>query len=136
MKVSNENFVVFNQVKSTADFKTVRQKILDFIAEKNLTVFAEFDHAKNAHEVDLELNPTTVIVFGSPLVGTKLMQNFFGIGMELPLRVQILQDDAGQIFVAYPNLTNVFAPYGIGADHEILGKMNGLLQGLAKTAIQ
>ncbi len=119
---------------SDLDFATVRSKALEFIKSKGLTVFAEFDHAKNAKDVGLQLAPNTVIVFGSPQVGTKLMQEFTGIGMVLPLKILITQSKDGKIVVAYENLTTLFAPYGVKADNQILQKMSGLLKALATTA--
>ncbi len=124
------------EVASALPFDTVKEKALQFITSKGLTVFAEYDHAKNAHGVKLELAPTTVIVFGSPMVGTKLMQSFPGIGMELPLKILITQKKDGRVYVSYENLAKVFAPYGVKGDNEILGKMQGLLKALAKNATQ
>ena len=37
-------------------------------------MFAMFDHGRNASEVGMKLPPNKVIVFGSPKVGTLLMQ--------------------------------------------------------------
>ncbi len=44
------------------------------LARRRIPLFAKFDHAQNAREAGLELRPTTVLVFGSPKVGTGLMQ--------------------------------------------------------------
>ncbi len=123
-------------VSSNADFTTVYTKAVSFIKSKGLSIFAEFDHAKNAQDVQLNLAPTTVIVFGSPLVGTKLMQEFPGIGMDLPLKVLISQDKNGKVSVSYEDLATTFAPYGVQSDHNVLQKMQGLLQALAKNATQ
>ncbi len=124
----------FHHVQSDLDFATVKQKALTFIKDKKLTLFAEYDHAKNAQDVQLTLAPTTVLVFGSPLVGTKLMQNFPGIGMELPLKVLVSQNSEGKTVFTYPDLATVFAPYGVKKDHEVVQKMQKLLQALATFA--
>ncbi len=123
-------------MSSPHTFAQVKAKAVAFIQSKGLTLFAEYDHAQNAQDVKLTLAPTTVLVFGSPAVGTKLMQNFPGIGMELPLKILISQDAAGKVSLAYPNLAHAFAPYGIKKDNAILGKMQGLLEALAKNATQ
>ncbi len=131
---ANANNSSIKSFSSDQDFSTVEQKVLSFIKDKGLTVFAKFDHAKNAKDVNLELAPNTVIVFGSPVVGTKLMQNFDGIGIDLPLKVLISQNKKGQTIVSIQDLEKVFAPYGVKSDNQILVKMNGLLNALAKTA--
>ncbi len=130
---SNANPVV-KTFASNLDFATVHAKAVNFIKSKNLTVFAEFDHAKNAKDVDLDLPPTTVIVFGSPAVGTKLMQQFPGMGMVLPLKILISQDTTGKVTLSYEDLATIFAPYGVKKDNPILLKMQGLLEALAKNA--
>ncbi len=126
--------MVSYDVVSDLPFASVVDKAISFIQSKNLTLFATYDHAKNASDVKLELAPTTVLVFGSPLVGTKLMHAFPGIGMELPLKILISQNADGKTVVTYPNLAMTFAPYGVKADHEALGIMQGLLKALATNA--
>ncbi len=122
------------EVTSDLSFSAVKQKALAFIKSKNLILFAEYDHAKNAQDVQLALPPTTVLVFGSPQVGTKLMQTFPGIGMELPLKVLISQNAAGKTTIRYPDLAYVFAPYGVKKDHAIVQKMQKLLEVLAMSS--
>ncbi len=128
------NIVVIQEYPSNLDFASVRSKALEFIKSKGLTLFAEFDHAENAAGVKLKLNLTTVLVFGSPQVGTKLMQEFPGIGMVLPLKILISQDDNGKVMLSYEDLATTFAPYGVKMDNPILNKMQGLLKALAETA--
>ena len=44
------------------------------LKERNIPVFAKFDHGQNAADAGLSLRPTTVLVFGSPQVGTDSWQ--------------------------------------------------------------
>ncbi len=123
-----------HEYPSSQDFATVRQKALDFIKNKKLTLFAEFDHAENAQAVNMPLEATTVFIFGNPEVGTKLMQKFPGIGIALPLRILIMQGKDGKVSLKYENLAMTFAPFGVKADNPILQKMQGLLKALAENA--
>lgn len=43
-------------------------------ANPNIGIVAEVNHATNATSVELSLNPTQVIFFGNPTLGTPLMQ--------------------------------------------------------------
>ena len=72
------------------------------LAERKIPVFAKFDHARNAREAGLELRPTTVLVFGSPKVGTGLMQADQSVALELSLRIAIWQDEAGSTWLGCP----------------------------------
>lgn len=62
-------------VKSKSQFsvdETVK-RIEANLKEKEIQVFALFDHGQNAKDSGMELLPNQVIVFGSPKVGTLLM---------------------------------------------------------------
>jgi uncharacterized protein (DUF302 family) len=71
------------------------------IAHRGLTLFAEVDHAKNAKEVAMTLRPTTVVVFGSAKAGTPLMQADQAVGIDLPLRALVWEDEGRQTWVSY-----------------------------------
>ena len=57
-------------------------RIEQILQKMDIPVFAKFDHQKNAKEVGLDLRPNQVIVFGSPKVGTKLMQENTAISIK------------------------------------------------------
>lgn len=96
-------------------------------------VFAIFDHGKNAEEVGLELLPTKVIVFGSPKVGTKLMQQNPSISLELPLKISVWQDKAGSVWMAFPLMVEMATPYGMQNEPTVAGMQN-LLENLTRKA--
>ena len=76
------------------------------------SVFAVFDHGRNASEVGMKLPPNKVIVFGSPKVGTLLMQQDPSISLELPLRISVWEDADGKVWIGSPNLETIAAEYG------------------------
>jgi len=131
--VQSKGSLNMTHVRSSLDFATVRSNIIKFLDKKNLELFTEFNHAKNAKEVDIALLPKTVLVFGNPIMGTKLMKEFDGIGIVLPLKVLISQDKDKVVWVSYQNLAEVFAPYGVKENHPVVVKMQALIVGLANT---
>jgi uncharacterized protein (DUF302 family) len=60
-----------------------------FLKKKKLKVFSVIDHHKGAKRVKLNLDKTTLIIFGNPKVGTLLMQDNQLIGLDLPLKILI-----------------------------------------------
>lgn len=98
-----------------------------------IPVFALFDHGMNAEEVGLDLRPTKVVVFGSPKVGTKLMQENPAIAIELPLRIAVWEDAAGSVWVAFPQMRPLGAEYGM-ADSPVIANMQHLLEGIVRRA--
>ncbi len=77
---------------STWSFEESVQRILDVIASRGLTVFDVIDHRQAARTAAMDLRPTTVILFGSPSVGTPLMETLPVLALELPLRILVWQE--------------------------------------------
>ena len=103
------------------------------LAAREIPLFAKFDHARNAREAGLTLRPTTVLVFGSPKVGTGLMQIDQSVSLELPLRISVWQDEAGSTWLAFPRLKRLAADYGL-TGHPVIAKMEGLMEALVRGA--
>src|SRR5947209_18104118 len=76
-----------------------RLKVL--LAQKGIEVFAHIDHAAGASKVGLPLRPTQVLIFGNPKAGTPLMQARQTVGLDLPLRALVWEDEAGKVWLTY-----------------------------------
>lgn len=97
------------------------------LKKMGIPVFAKFDHGKNAEEVGLKLHPNQVIVFGSPKVGTKLMQDNPSISIELPLKISVWEDNNGSVWATFPQMKVMAAEYGLEGE-PVIGKMQELLE--------
>ena len=113
--------------------KETVERLENALKAQDIPLFAKFDHAKNAADAGLTLRPTTVLVFGSPKVGTGLMQADQSISLELPLRISIWEDEAGSTWLAFPRLDNMAQEYGLSG-HPVIPKMQSLLEKLVRTA--
>lgn len=120
-------------VKSKYDFETTMKNIKNIMTEKKIPVFAEFDHAKNAKDVELELNPTSVIVFGNPKVGTFLMQENQKIAIELPLRISVWKDAKSNVFVNSTDIKSLAKQYNI-KNTKVVDNINNLLAEIIKSS--
>ena len=81
----------------------------------------------------MELRPTTVLVFGSPKVGTNLMLADQSISLDLPLRISIWEDEKGCTWLAFPRMELLASAYGL-EDHPVTGRIEALLEELAIAA--
>ncbi|GAC1043869.1 peptidase [Rhizobium dioscoreae] len=108
-------------------------RIKDDLAAKKVPLFATFDHAENATSVGDKLRPTTVLVFGNPKIGTKLMQEDQSIGIDLPLRVLVWEDEYGRTWVGYPNVATLVDGYRI-KDQATVATMTKFLEGVVGRA--
>jgi uncharacterized protein (DUF302 family) len=75
---------------------------LESLAKKRgLTVFARIDFAKDAASAGLSMQPTQLLILGSPLAGTPLMVAEPGTALDLPLKVLAWQDAANRSWVSF-----------------------------------
>ncbi|MDE5603349.1 MAG: DUF302 domain-containing protein [Helicobacter sp.] len=120
-------------IKSKYDFNTTYENTKKFLIQKNMPIFAEFDHGKNAKEVGLELNSTKVIVFGNPKVGTFLMQENPEISLELPLKISIWEDAQNNAYIAYTDIKKLAKEYNI-KNNQVVENINKFLQEIVKNS--
>ncbi|KJC36108.1 hypothetical protein UP09_33805 [Bradyrhizobium sp. LTSP885] len=100
-----------------------------------LTVFAQIDHAAGAASVGLALRPTAVLIFGNAKGGTPLMQAAQTIGIDLPLKALVWQDEAGDTWLSYNDPAWLAQRHGITEQTKtVAANMSGMLRALAKVA--
>jgi uncharacterized protein (DUF302 family) len=107
------------------------ERLKSLLGEKKIQVFADIDHAAGAKQVGLTLRPTRVVIFGNPQAGTPLMQSQQTIGLDLPLRVLVWEDEAGKVWLTYRR------PETLAQSHHIANRdeaVKGLGAGLAALA--
>src|SRR3954447_10882920 len=86
---------------STYGPRETMDRLAASVAAHRMTNIARIDHASAAAKVGMELRPTEVLIFGNPQAGTPLMQAAQTLGIDLPLRALVWQDEAGKTWVAY-----------------------------------
>jgi len=77
------------------------ERFKSLLDQKKIQVFAHIDHAAGAKKVGLPLRPMQVLIFGNPQAGTPLLQSQPTIGLDLPLRVLVWEDEAGKVWLTY-----------------------------------
>lgn len=68
---------------------------------RGVTVFARVDHSGEAEKVGLKMNPTQLLIFGSPKAGTPLMVASPTLAIDLPLKALAWQDAEGKVWLSY-----------------------------------
>jgi len=115
--------------------KETMDRLAASVASLGIPILARIDHAAAAAAVRMQLRPTEVLIFGNPRSGTPLMQRAQTIGIDLPLKVLVWEDETSQTWLAYHNPAWLARRHGIelGASQTI-GAMTTLLASLAKEA--
>ena len=70
-------------------------------ANAGFKVFTRIDHAAAAKEAGIEMRPSTVIVFGNPKLGTPVMIKTPVLGIDVPPKALVWEDDQGQVWLTY-----------------------------------
>ncbi|EHM56064.1 hypothetical protein HMPREF9080_00145 [Cardiobacterium valvarum F0432] len=95
-------------IDSRYDFPATVAALETAIQEKGMTLFARIDHQAAAKKAGLDMQPATVLIYGSPKAGTPLMQNDPTLALQLPLKVLITEND-GKVQVLLNSAEQVVA---------------------------
>ncbi|MEO1672362.1 MAG: DUF302 domain-containing protein [Cyanobacteria bacterium J06631_2] len=121
-------------VSSPYSVSETSDRLEKIINSKDLTLFTRIDHTANAQKVGLELQPTQLIIFGNPQVGTPLMNCSATTAIDLPQKFLVMQDDSQQTQIVYNSPQYLQQRHEIkGCDAE-LNKVAGALKGIAQEA--
>jgi uncharacterized protein (DUF302 family) len=113
--------------------ETIRRLKAD-IAAKGIAFFAEIDQAKLAKAAGIDLEPSTLIIFGNPPLGTQFLTSNPDAGLDWPVRVLVQQDKAGAVTVAYTDFDWIARRYGI-TDREAQFKMASTVIGSITSSV-
>ncbi len=102
------------------------------IEDRGNTIFAVIDQAAAAAGVGLTLRPTTLVIFGNPKGGTALMEAFPLIGLELPLKMLVWEEN-GVVSVSYVPASEIAARYGVIGMAERIDALDRALDTLTNT---
>jgi uncharacterized protein (DUF302 family) len=121
--------------RSSFDPKETMERLEAEIRARGMTVFARIDHAAGAAAAALPLRPTDLLIFGAAKGGTPLMQAAQTIGIDLPLKALVWQDEDGATFVSYNDPAYLAQRHGLGAPAKpIVDAMTGVLKAIAESA--
>ena len=111
-------------LESDADFSETLARVEDEIDRRELALVTTIDHADNAAAVDRSLQPTSLLLFGNPDVGTPLIQAGRSIGIDLPQKLLVWEDD--DVYVTYND------PRFLARRHD-LDEVDDRIEGVAET---
>jgi uncharacterized protein (DUF302 family) len=104
------------------------------VAAHGMTVFARIDHAAGAATAGMNLRPAEVLIFGNPKGGTPLMQVAQTLGIDLPLKVLVWQDEGGKTWIGYNDPRWLARRHGVTGHEQLLDAMTKALEAVAKDA--
>ncbi len=123
----------FVSVAGTHSVEDSVEKIQEMLAGKGVKLFAVIDHSGEAASAGLSMLPTKLLIFGNPRGGTPLMTAAPSAAIDLPLKLLVWQDQAGQVWISYNS------PEYLGRRHHIpeaLLNAISVVESLAKQAAE
>lgn len=129
--LADQGMVVSQSEHSVSD---TADQLVSALESKGMTVFKRVDHSEGAKGAGLELRPTEVVIFGNPKVGTPLMQCSQSVAIDLPQKMLIWQDEAGDVWLAYNDPGYLAERHNIEGCDEVLAKVSTALENFAAAA--
>ena len=101
------------RVKSAVSVEESVARIKEDIAAKGIRFFSEIDQQKLAADAGIKLNPSTLLVFGNPPLGTQFITANPNAGLDWPVRLLVTQDDKGDVWAVYTDFQWIADRHGI-----------------------
>ena len=95
--------------------KETMDRLAAAVTTRGISIMARIDHAAAAAAVGMALGPTEVLIFGNPRAGTPLMQAVQAIGIDLPLKALVWQDECGTTWLSYNDPQWLAQRHGVDA---------------------
>ena len=128
--ITNKDGII--TIVSNYDFNTTYTNLRNAIVDNsNLTRVAELDHQANAQTVDLDLNPTRIILFGNPELGTPLMKKSQTTAIDLPQKMLVWEKEDGTVNISYNDPDFFQERHGINGNEDTLQQIKSALNNLA-----
>lgn len=125
----------FIQLRSQNNFTTTLANLKSNIKARELRIFATIDHNEGARKAGMLLSPTSVLIFGNPKVGTMLMNCDQRIGLELPLKIVVWENEAG-VFIGYIDPHRLEKQYNLVNCKDMINKVAHTLDVIVDSSIQ
>ena len=101
------------RVKSAYPIGETIERLKKDIADKGIKFFNEIDQSKLAAEAGITLQPSALLVFGNPPLGTQFITANANAGLDWPVRLLVFENDKGEVWTAYTDFDWIARRHGI-----------------------
>ncbi len=106
LSIVNRNFGLIVK-KSEFDFNTTLENLKKGVKEQGDTkIFGEIDYKNEAIQYAIEINPTTLILFGAPKPGGQAMNKCPKIGLDAFCQKLLVFENENEVFIAYNDIVD------------------------------
>jgi len=90
-------------------------RLESLVKAKGMTIFARIDFSGDAARNGLAMRPEQMLIFGNPKAGTPLMQAEPAVGLDLPLKALVWEDEQGATWIGYNTPDYIVQRHGLPA---------------------
>jgi uncharacterized protein (DUF302 family) len=121
------------KVRSAYSMDETIARIRKDIADKGIMFFQAVDQSKLAAAAGIQLRPSTLLEFGNPPLGAQFLTSNPYSGLDWPVRVLVLQDEAGVVWAAYTDFAWIARRHGIGDRQQQFATASGVVESITST---
>ena len=122
MEPQNDTGLITRSSQRSVD--EIVESLSAILKAKGITLFAVIDHSGEAAKVGLTMRPTRLLIFGDPGAGTPLMLASPTCAIDLPLKILVWQDAAGDVKLTYNSPAYLAARHHLSDD--LLNNISGI----------
>jgi uncharacterized protein (DUF302 family) len=121
------------KVRSAYSMDETIARIKDDVATKGIEFFQAVDQSKLAADAGIALRPSTLLEFGNPPLGAQFMTSNPYAGLDWPVRVLVLQDEAGVVWAAYTDFAWIAQRHRITDRQPQFAMASGVVESITST---
>ena len=121
------------KVRSAYSMDETIARIKNDIAAQGIKFFQAVDQSKLAADAGIALRPSTLLEFGNPPLGAQFMTSNPYSGLDWPVRVLVLQDEAGVVWAAYTDFAWIARRHRINDRQPQFTMASGVVESITST---
>jgi uncharacterized protein (DUF302 family) len=122
------------RIKSAYPMNDTITRLKQDITDKGIRFFSEIDQSQLAADAGIKLQPSTLLVFGNPPLGTQFITSNPNAGLDWPVRLLVTQEDDGSVWTVYTDFGWIAKRHGI-RDREAQFKMASQVIGAITSSV-
>jgi len=101
------------RVRSAYPIGETIERLKKDIADKGITFFSEIDQSKLVAEAGIKLQPSVLLIFGNPPLGTQFITANANAGLDWPVRLLVFENEKGEVWTAHTDFYCIARRHGI-----------------------
>src|SRR6266508_4146053 len=93
------------RVKSAYPIAETVERLKKDIALKGIKFFSEIDQSKLAADAGIKLQPSVLLIFGNPPLGTQFITANANAGLDWPVRLLVFENEKGEVWTCTQFIT-------------------------------